>query len=390
VRRAIIAIALLAAIALGVTVWFAQRTLSRASDVIVRGEAETVIASIQGDLAQQGSPPTSLILQQELNKYDDKGLRYVALREPQRIIAEAGKDAIPQTVFRPGTVIVQAGRVRVNAVMPPPRPRMFEAPPPPMFGPVFIVVELEPPVLRELRGNMQRITIVAGAAAIVLLALALATSRSAARLAELEQRAAREQRLVALGSMSSVMAHELRNPLASLKGHAQLLVEDLEGKQKEKAERVVSEAERLEGLTTSLLDFVRDGPIERARVGSEALLDRALRDLPRDRVKIRGKAVVLADEERLSRALHNVIDNALKASEGNVEVSVRDGEISVRDHGEGLPSDKAIFDPFVTTRVRGTGLGLPVARRIAEQHGGTLTGENADGGGAVFTFRIPT
>jgi two-component system sensor histidine kinase HydH len=196
--------------------------------------------------------------------------------------------------------------------------------------------------------------------------------------------------------MSSVMAHELRNPLASLKGHAQLLAEDLtDEKQKKKADRVVADAQRLEALTTSLLDFVRDGPIETERVPLQRVLDRALEDLDRARVDVRGEGVVLADELRLARALHNVLDNALKASpsDARVELTVQqEGSelvIAVRDHGEGLPADAQIFEPFVTTRTRGTGLGLPVARRIAEQHGGSLNAENDPAGGAVFTFRLP-
>ena len=98
------------------------------------------------------------------------------------------------------------------------------------------MLELEPPAIEKLRGDLARISVVAAVAGVVLLAFAFAWSRSAARLRAVERQTAQEQRLVALGSMSSVMAHELRNPLASLKGHAQLLVEDLEeGKNKTKA-----------------------------------------------------------------------------------------------------------------------------------------------------------
>jgi two-component system sensor histidine kinase HydH len=223
------------------------------------------------------------------------------------------------------------------------------------------------------------------------------------RLAKLEQRAEREQRLVALGSMSSVMAHELRNPLASLKGHAQLLLEDsLEPGQQKKVARVVAEAERLEALTTNLLDFVRDGPIERSRIETAALVDQVLRDLPRDRVKVHLDAApesLVVDPSRIARAVHNLVDNALEVSGTEpVELSIarsrQDGAvvIEVRDRGPGIPagSEQQIFEPFMTTRVRGTGLGLPIARRIAEQHDGTLTGEGAkSGGGAIFRLTLP-
>lgn len=280
----------------------------------------------------------------------------------------------------------------------------------------LVVIEFEPPVIARLHGHLTRISIVAAAAGAVLLAFAIAWARSAARLAEVERKAAREQRLVALGSMSSVMAHELRNPLASLKGHAQLLVEDLaelnEPKKKAKAERVVREAERLEVLTTSLLDFVRDGPMERTGVTPEELVDRALEHLDKARVRVdvaKSPAQLFVDVARFSRALHNLVENAVQASGGTEPVELRIAEvpasdsapdslrsgrheviIEVRDRGPGIApgSESQIFEPFHTTRVRGTGLGLAVARRIAEQHDGSLHGENHPDGGALFRLRF--
>ena len=290
-------------------------------------------------------------------------------------------------------------RVRMVANAYPPRrrgPRAERPSPPPL-----LVVEFEPPVVAKLRGDLTRISIVAALAGGVLIAFAIAFSRAASRLAAVERQAAREQRLVALGSMSSVMAHELRNPLASLKGHAQLLVENLEeGKNKTKAERVVSEAERLELLTTSLLDFVRDGPIDRRDVAPADLVARALEGLAVDRVTIdlaNAPKTMRIDEARLVRAVQNLVQNAIQATEDGSKVDLTiiekngDAVIVVRDRGKGLPagSEDKIFEPFMTTRVRGTGLGLPVARRIAEQHRGTLNGENHPEGGAVFTLRFP-
>ena len=109
--------------------------------------------------------------------------------------------------------------------------------------PALLTVELEPPMIASLRADLSRISVVATVQRMPLLAFAVAWARSARKLDAVERRAEREQRLVALGGMSSVMAHELRNPLASLKGHAQLLVEDLENdKHRKKAERIVAEA----------------------------------------------------------------------------------------------------------------------------------------------------
>jgi signal transduction histidine kinase len=98
------------------------------------------------------------------------------------------------------------------------------------------------------------------------------------------------------------------------------------------------------------------------------------------------------------RAVHNLVQNALQATAGDEPVTLRVAQegtmvhIEVRDRGPGVSvgDEGKIFEPFVTTRVRGTGLGLPVARRIAEQHRGTLGFRNAADGGAVFTLSLPS
>jgi two-component system sensor histidine kinase HydH len=412
IRKGSVVMALVAAIALGATVLVAQRALSDASDVVMRGEADALVSVIVADAAQEGTPPTAAWLQEELGAHADRGLRYVAVMQRDALI-EAGVATMPDVRLHPGESRILERRVRVVGFLPGPHPPFSgggspgQGGPRPHLGPMMLVVELEPPIIEQLRAHLTRIAIVATGAAAVLVGFAFALSRAGVRLAAIEQRAAREQRLVALGSMSSVMAHELRNPLASLKGHAQLLAEDLEHdeKAKKKADRVVTEAQRIEDLTTSLLDFVRDGPIERTTSTPAALAERALADLPRDRVDVRIDEAAEAgppmtiDEPRLARAVHNLVDNALKAAEDDSRIELAIGRdraggqehvvITVRDHGPGIADGAQMFEPFVTTRVRGTGLGLPVARRIAEQHGGTLIGESHPDGGAIFTLRFP-
>ncbi|MBX3232050.1 MAG: HAMP domain-containing histidine kinase [Labilithrix sp.] len=425
-----VAMAALAVVALGVTVATSRRALADASELVARGESDIVLAALASELtAEEVQPPNAETLRRLLAAHEAEGLRYVALVDREgRPVVEAGHATMPSGPARPGAATIEGRRVRALGIVPPPHPPALphELPPidahrdrSPIDGsPRYVVVrrmnagpllavELEPPMMVTLQRDHTRVGVVAAMASAILLAFAVAWSRSARRVAALEASAARAQRLVALGSMSSVMAHELRNPLASLKGHAQLLVEDLaeaeaaegaDAKRRAKAERVVAEAERLEVLTTSLLDFVRDGPIERAAVTPRALVDRALADLDGARVQVdldRAPPAIDADLDRLGRALHNVVDNALKASDAEVSLVAthEDGQlrVSVRDRGPGLPpgEEARIFEPFVTTRTRGTGLGLAVARRIAEQHGGTLDGATHPDGGAVFDLRIP-
>jgi two-component system sensor histidine kinase HydH len=385
-----VAMALLSVLALGATVIASAHALHDASTMVVRGEGDVVLASVASDLANEPDPFTPEALNRVLAAHAPDGLRYVAVVDREHTIVGAGTATMTGAPVRPGQPAIEGRRVRAVGPLFHDREHLRGFGRPPMM---LLVTELEPPMVVTLEHGQIRIAVVAGIAGIVLLAFAVAWSRSAARLRSLEAKTAHNERLVALGSMSSVMAHELRNPLASLKGHAQLLAEDLEGKQKTKAERVGKEAERLEVLTTSLLDFVRDGPISRAPIAPDALMDLALRDLERTRVDVavESKTDIEVDAERLARALHNLIDNALKADEkGRVSVAVTADAITVRDHGPGIAaSDKArIFEPFVTTRVRGTGLGLAVARRIAEQHGGSLEGDTHPDGGALFTLKL--
>ena len=385
--------AAVAVVALGSTVLVAQRALTDASDVVVRGEGDALLAAVARDLIEEEAAPDATLLAAELQAHDEAGLRYLAIIDREgNVKAEAGTARIERTRLRPGQTVRDGERAQIASPIAPPRRRgpHFEHGP---MGPTLLVIELEPPVLASLRRDLAWIAVVAGLSGAVLLAFALAWSRSARQLASIEERAAREHRLVALGTMSSVMAHELRNPLASLKGHAQLLVEVLEdAKHRAKAERVVGEAERIESLTTSLLDFVRDGPIERTAIGAAELVALATRDLPQDRlvIDVADAPALEADAPRLARAIHNLVDNALQASgTSKVTIAMRGHTLTVRDHGPGLPEGAAIFEPFLTTRVKGTGLGLAVARRIAEQHDGTLVGETHPEGGAVFTMQLP-
>ena len=271
-----------------------------------------------------------------------------------------------------------------------------------MRGPrSYLVVEFEPPLMGQLEKDLTRISVVATGAALVLIALAFAWSTTMTRLSTVQRQAEGERRLVALGRASSVLAHELRNPIAALKGHAQLLVEDLAEPSRAKAERVVDLAERLERLTGVLLEFVRDAPLDVHSVTPAHLVDRALPTLSRERVRVdlSGAPPTLdIDVERLRLALRNLIQNGLQATEEGADpVELRiygnasEVVIEVRDHGSGLAPGAAehMFDPFVTTKTKGTGLGLSIARRVVEQHGGTLTGDTHGQGGAVFRIVLP-
>jgi signal transduction histidine kinase len=401
----------LAALALAVTVLFAQHALNDATDVVIRGDGDTLVSTVIVDL-WEAEALTSETLVSVLEKHEARRLRYVGLvdRQDHHVVAEAGTATIAKASYMPGETLREGRRVRLVALIPPRAetraatgaggapegPALLQPYPRP-----YVVVELEPPVIERLQGVVLRITVVATVAALVLIAFAVAWSRATARLSAVQQQVESERRLVALGRASSVIAHELRNPLAALKGHAQLLVEDLAEPSRSKATRVVDGAERLERLMGVLLDFVRDGPLDIRAATPALVVERALVDLPRDRIRVdlsRAPGTLHVDAERTSLALRNLLQNAVQATpdgadpvEVRVDAKGRDIVIEVRDHGPGLApgAEAQIFDPFMTTKTRGTGLGLSIARRIAEQHHGRLTGETHGEGGAVFRLVLP-
>jgi two-component system sensor histidine kinase HydH len=218
---------------------------------------------------------------------------------------------------------------------------------------------------------------------------------------ESEARAEREHRLALLGEMSAVLAHEIRNPLASLKGHAQLLAEqlDTESAARRKADRVIREAERIEALSGSLLDFVRSGSIEPKDVSPADLVASSAASVDASFAIDASQAPssFRLDPLRMQQVLTNLMENAAQNNRGEspIDVAIRAQraglDVTVRDRGLGIPAgeEERVFQPFHTTRAKGVGLGLAVARRIVELHGGTLTAANHPDGGAVFTISIP-
>jgi two-component system sensor histidine kinase HydH len=411
VGKGAVALAILASLALAATVLLAQRVLTNACDTVTRGDGDTLITGVVVDLWETGPDLTSGTLDAVIANHGAQGLRYVALadRQDHHVIAEAGASAMVEARYLPGEVVRQGRRVRLVALIPPRSETRAaidaaSAPGPALLAPYprpYLVIEFEPPLIERLQRDLREMSIVAAAAAVILMIVALALSRTTERLSAVRLQAEQERRLVELGRASAVIAHELRNPLAALKGHAQLLAEDLAEPSRAKALRVVEGAERLEGLTNVLLDFVRDAPTDIRAITSTALVDRALAPLPKERVRVdlsSAPSTLQVDAERASLALRNLIQNAVQATpDGGAPVELRiagnehEGVIEVRDHGPGLTpgAEAQIFEPFVTTKTRGTGLGLSIARRIAEQHGGTLTGETHPQGGAVFRLVLP-
>ncbi|MEM9492882.1 MAG: histidine kinase dimerization/phospho-acceptor domain-containing protein, partial [Myxococcota bacterium] len=191
------------------------------------------------------------------------------------------------------------------------------------------ILEFEPLVAQATIDRAQRTLIISILIALTLLIAAGLAFRWLRRREQLEDKLAHERQLAKLGEMSAVLAHELRNPLASLKGHAQLLSESLpEGRAQAKADRVVNEALRLENLTSDLLAFVRTGSISRRPVDPVSVVRSAVEELDAERVEIYddlAPAEWSLDPDRMHQVLSNLLHNAVQASPEEQSIIARVG-----------------------------------------------------------------
>jgi two-component system sensor histidine kinase HydH len=223
-------------------------------------------------------------------------------------------------------------------------------------------------------------------------------------------RLAQRERLAALGQLAATIAHEVRNPLAVIRSAAQDLAETA-GTADADARRacsfITAEIDRLGSVIGSLLAFARPLHVDPRPVRVPDLFDRALllaRDdlaakrLRVDRHEASALPAVQADADLLCQVLLGLLANAADAVPAGGTVALEawaaDGrvELVVADSGPGVPAElcERVFEPFFTTRPRGTGLGLAVARQIVEAHGGEIVAGNRPEGGARFTVRLPT
>ena len=236
------------------------------------------------------------------------------------------------------------------------------------------------------------------------------------RLEHAQAEARRSERLAALGQLSAGLAHEIRNPLGVIKGSAEMLTQKLEASDelaRELAGYISTEVNRLSALVTEFLDFARPLHAQPHPADLTALLDRVLqivagrftgKPMRVERHYSSGLPLVPLDESLCEQAFLNLVQNAYEAMQdddhgGTLRVEVqpatqndREGvELRLADTGPGVPEElrEEIFNPFVTTKKTGVGLGLSIVSKIVDGHHGSIHVENAPGGGAVFTLFFP-
>lgn len=229
------------------------------------------------------------------------------------------------------------------------------------------------------------------------------------RLRQTERDALRAEQLAWAGQMAAGIAHEVRNPLTAIKLLIQALADGRGGSRLRPRDAQVLEEEivRLEQIISTFLDFARPPRPDKKPVAVGPLVEQVA-DRVRGRAELQGVAVevdarrpvvAVLDPNQLQQVLYNLLFNALDAQPdgGRVWVAVGADEaggavtVRVEDAGPGLPAGvrDRLFEPFVSTKETGLGLGLSICRRIVEGHGGTIRAADRAGGGAAFTVRLP-
>jgi two-component system sensor histidine kinase PilS (NtrC family) len=238
------------------------------------------------------------------------------------------------------------------------------------------------------------------------------TFQDITRLLEMEEQMRRQERLATVGSLAAGIAHEIRNPLASLSGSIQMLQGDLElqGDHKHLMDIVLRETDRLNNIVTEFLDYARPRSNQLEQISLASLVEetttlfRNSREFREDIIivcDIPSAISITGDPQRLRQVFWNLLINAAQAMQngGTITIAAASGtgrdaeEVTIRilDSGMGIASEhlEHIFDPFFTTKPAGTGLGLAIAYRIIEDHNGTIDVKSEVGKGTAVIINLP-
>ena len=218
------------------------------------------------------------------------------------------------------------------------------------------------------------------------------------------------ERLAAVGELAAGVAHELRNPLTSVKLLLQHVSKRANGFRIEapQLQLILEEVGRMEGTIQGLLDFSRTPTLNRVQHDLRDTLRRSINlvegRLKQERIELlmtisSTPLMMNGDAEQLNQVFVNLFLNSIEAMPGVGQMTIvaepcGDGNVArvvVKDNGEGIASEvlTRLFEPFATTKERGTGLGLAISRRIVTEHNGTISAENLPGCGAMFIVELP-
>src|SRR6185369_14147169 len=267
-----------------------------------------------------------------------------------------------------------------------------------------LVTEDQPTWEPELARLRRDLSLLAAVSVLAVAALALLVLRANTSQVSLERRLSRAQNLAAMGRMTATLAHEIKNPLAIIRGSARRLPK-LEPEAKSLADSVVEEVDRLSATVNRYLQFARgagEGIAADARGAVAATLDLLEAEFRERKVEVVrepafAEATVRLDDGSLKQVWLNLLQNALEASPDGgrirVAIAVEGGRarVTIADEGAGIPPDvlARVGEPFFTTRAQGTGLGLHLSRQLVQGAGGTLELSSRPGAGTTLQVALP-
>jgi signal transduction histidine kinase len=234
-------------------------------------------------------------------------------------------------------------------------------------------------------------------------------------LEEAEDQVRRTDRLAALGQLTAGLAHELRNPLGTMKTSAEMLARKVSADNeiaREMAGYIQQEVDRINSLITRFLDFAKPRNLRLEKTDLHAMLNHAIELFDRENPGAASSVTVFknyspdvppvrVESDLMEHVITNLLSNAAQASAAGAVVTVKTrlaataeglkAEIAVIDRGSGIDSKhlENIFNPFFTTKAEGVGLGLAIVSRIVDEHGGQITVESTPGEGSVFRVYLP-
>jgi signal transduction histidine kinase len=234
----------------------------------------------------------------------------------------------------------------------------------------------------------------------------------------MEDEVSRKNRLIELGTIAAGVAHEIRNPLASIKTFAQLMPEHMDDPEfkNEFSKLVLKDVDRITKVIESMLAFARPAQVNIKEQPANDLVEEAIL-LVQPRLKgkrielsreFHGNPIINVDKHQILQVLVNLLSNAADASHDQGKIRVATG-VSLRDikgddnrnqkftviegsdNGSGIPANvrNRLFDPFFTTKKEGTGLGLSISQKIVRDHGGAITVSSVEGKGTSFQVNLP-
>lgn len=232
--------------------------------------------------------------------------------------------------------------------------------------------------------------------------------RDVSALKNMEAKLVERERLAAVGELAASIAHEIKNPLAGIRGACEIMSDVLapDDPRRELSQEVHRQIERLDRTLRDLLMFSRPAAMNPESASIHEILEHVLavlledpqvRDVRVERRYVPELPDVRIDVAQMEQVFFNVIVNAVQAMDRRGRIVIETGfgdrsvEISVSDEGPGIPPEilDKIFKPFFTTRSKGSGLGLAIVRKIVEAHNGTIVASNRPGGGARFVVTLP-